>query len=77
MEVARGTDGDGESLTHSEGNLSIWELLQSPQLEVSTEEVEMPEGEGARGEGEKKKEKKDDETSFVGRVKGLFMRSFM
>ena len=59
--------------------MSIWEMLQSPRLEGSLEEEETAEGGGlgTRDSGDKEEEEKEEENTFMGRVKGLFRRSFM
>ena len=81
MEVAR-EDGDRESLAPSE--VSIWELVRSPTIEdrfgLKEGTSEEGEGSGTRDSGDGGKEpqaEKEEETSFVGRVKGLFKRSFL
>ena len=67
---------DRDSLAQSEGEVSIWDLVRSPRLEVSLgleeEEVEREESPEREREGEDEEEK-----SLMGRVKGLFRRSFL
>ena len=81
MEVAR-DDGDRESLAPSE--VSIWDLVRSPRIEdrfgLEDGTSEEGGGSGTRGSGDGRSEalaEKEEETSFVGRVKGPFKRSFL
>ena len=76
-EELRGTgDRDRDSLAPSEGDTSIWELLKSPRVEERFG-GEEEQGSGTGEEEEEEQREEGREESFIGRMTGLFRRSFL